>query len=496
MAHEAGALVLWDLSHTAGAVNPQLDANDVDLAVGCTYKYLNGGPGAPAFLYVQERHQQELDQPIWGWLGRADPFEMGPATSRRPGSSGSRPAPRRSWGSAQPASGSSCRSRRASTRSAPSRRNSPSTRSSSPTNSSQPHGVTVGSPRDKSRRGGHVALVHEDARALTKQLADQNVLADFRAPDVIRIGLSPLTTRFTDVYDGLQTLQESDQLTRVAQHLRHPPAARPGLARLAEQHELTVWPDRLPPSYEQLTEHVQDTDALLSTISDRIDAPLIDGATNLKAIANYAVGYDNVDVDAATRRGIPVGNTPDVLTDATADLAFTLLLAAARRLPEAAATVTDGTWDTWDPGGLLGRSVNGKTLGIIGAGRIGEAVARRASGFEMEVLFAGRQRSGDEDDDAAATAARTHPHPRAAATLGLHLDPLPADRADPPPDRHRSAAADEADGDPRQHGSRPDRRPARAGRQRSETARSPAPRSTSPTPSRCRPMTRCSPRRT
>ena len=167
----------------------------------------------------------------------------------------------------------------------------------------------------------------------------------------------------------------------------------PALDRLSQEHEVEIWPDRLPPPYEQLTQHVQSADALLSTISDRIDAPLIDGATHLTAIANYAVGYDNVDVDAATRHGIPVGNTPDVLTDATADLAFTLLLASARRLLEAAATVTDGTWDTWDPRGLLGRSVHGATLGIIGAGRIGQAVAKRAAGFEMEVLFAERPSS-------------------------------------------------------------------------------------------------------
>jgi glyoxylate reductase len=175
----------------------------------------------------------------------------------------------------------------------------------------------------------------------------------------------------------------------------------PGAAldRLSQQHEVEIWPDRLPPPYEELTQHVQQVDGLLSTLSDRIDAPLIDGATNLKAIANYAVGYDNVDVDAATGRGIPVGNTPDVLTDATADLAFALLLAAARRLPEATATVIDGTWDTWDPRGLLGRSVHAKTLGIIGAGRIGQAVAKRATGFDMEVLVAGRQ-SRDEDDNA------------------------------------------------------------------------------------------------
>jgi glyoxylate reductase len=191
---------------------------------------------------------------------------------------------------------------------------------------------------------------------------------------------------------------------------RHLPG--PALARLSDQHEVEIWPDRLPPSYEQLTEHVQESDALLSTISDRIDGPLIQGATKLQAIANYAVGYDNVDVDAATQRGIPVGNTPDVLTDATADLAFTLLLAAARRLPEAAATVIDGTWDTWDPGGLLGRSVNGKTLGIIGAGRIGEAVAQRASGFQMEVLFAGRPRSSDDDDGAPKQAQHQQQHGR------------------------------------------------------------------------------------
>jgi glyoxylate reductase len=171
----------------------------------------------------------------------------------------------------------------------------------------------------------------------------------------------------------------------------------PALDRLSARHEVEIWPDRLPPPAAQLAERAGEADGLLSTISDKIDAPLLDACPNLKAIANYAVGYDNVDVEAATARGIPVGNTPDVLTDATADLAFTLLLAAARRLLEACATVTDGTWDTWDPRALLGRSVNGKTLGIIGAGRIGRAVARRASGFDMEVLLSGRP-----GDDAAA----------------------------------------------------------------------------------------------
>ena len=111
---------------------------------------------------------------------------------------------------------------------------------------------------------------------------------------------------------------------------------------------------------------------------------------HLRAIANYAVGYDNIDVDAATARGIAVGNTPDVLTDATADLAFALLMAAARRLPEAIADARDGDWLTWEPGRYLGAEVHGATLGIIGFGRIGRAVAQRAAGFEMTVVHAAR----------------------------------------------------------------------------------------------------------
>ena len=164
----------------------------------------------------------------------------------------------------------------------------------------------------------------------------------------------------------------------------------PALDRLSARHDVEIWADPLPPPPDRLAELARDVDGLLSTIADRIDAQLIDSCPNLRAIANYAVGYDNVDIAAATRRGIPVGNTPDVLTDATADLAFTLLLAGARRLLEACATVIEGTWKTWDPGALLGRSVNGKTLGIIGPGRIGLAVAKRASGFDMEVLLSAR----------------------------------------------------------------------------------------------------------
>jgi glyoxylate reductase len=126
----------------------------------------------------------------------------------------------------------------------------------------------------------------------------------------------------------------------------------------------------------------------LTLLTDRVDAALIERCPRLRAISNYAVGVDNIDLDAATRRGIPVGNTPDVLTDATADLTFALLLAAARKLPEAIGSVHAGDWLTWEPAMHLGFEVHGATLGIIGMGRIGRAVAKRAEGFEMTVLSA------------------------------------------------------------------------------------------------------------
>jgi kynureninase len=208
MAQEAGALVLWDLSHSAGAVPVHLKDNGVDLAVGCTYKYLNGGPGAPAFLYVDEVLQQELRQPIWGWLGRVDPFEMGPGYEPAAGIS--------SFTTGTPPILGLTAARAGIELSIEAGIDAIRAKSTRLTEYAieladellAPLGVTVGSPRDATRRGGHVALVHEHARALTTQLADRNVLADFRAPDVIRIGLSPLTTQFTDVHDGLQALRE------------------------------------------------------------------------------------------------------------------------------------------------------------------------------------------------------------------------------------------------------------------------------------------------
>jgi glyoxylate reductase len=158
------------------------------------------------------------------------------------------------------------------------------------------------------------------------------------------------------------------------------------LERLADEHEVEVWPGHLPPRHEELVEHVKHAEGLLSMLVDRVDAKLIDAAPKLRAIANYAVGHDNIDLAAAAARQIPVGNTPDVLTDATADLAFALLMAAARRLVEAAAAVREGDWETWEPERYLGADVHGATIGIIGFGRIGRAVAERAEGFGMRVL--------------------------------------------------------------------------------------------------------------
>src|ERR671915_1995916 len=164
----------------------------------------------------------------------------------------------------------------------------------------------------------------------------------------------------------------------------------PALDRLRAAHEVDEWPGDLPPSPDDLRGRRRGTEGLLTLITDRVDTELLDGAPRLKAIANMAVGTDNIDVEACSQRGIPVGNTPDVLTDATADLAFALLLALARRIPEGAAKVRDGAWRTWEPAAELGADLAGATLGIVGRGRIGDAVARRAAGFGMEVVHSSR----------------------------------------------------------------------------------------------------------
>jgi len=159
------------------------------------------------------------------------------------------------------------------------------------------------------------------------------------------------------------------------------------LDMIAEVTEVEVWRHELPPSYEVLLEKVKDVDGLLSMLSDRVDITLMDAAHKLKVVSNLAVGYDNIDIMEATRRGIPVGNTPGVLTETTADIAFALLMAAARRVVEADRHVRKGLWKTWGPMILLGQDIHHATLGIIGLGRIGIEVAKRARGFNMNVLY-------------------------------------------------------------------------------------------------------------
>jgi glyoxylate reductase len=162
------------------------------------------------------------------------------------------------------------------------------------------------------------------------------------------------------------------------------------LDRLTAQHDVEVWPERAPPPRAELLARAPELEGLLSLLTDRVDAELIEAAPNLRAISNYAVGVDNVDVEAATARGIPVGNTPDVLTDSTADLALALMLGVARRLAEGEAFVRTGKWATWEPGLMLGRDLHGATVGIVGFGRIGQAVARRLEGFGCELLTTSR----------------------------------------------------------------------------------------------------------
>jgi len=149
-----------------------------------------------------------------------------------------------------------------------------------------------------------------------------------------------------------------------------------------------VWEGEVPPSRDVILQQVKGVDGLLSLLTDTIDAEVMDAAgPQLKVISNYAVGFNNIDVQAATQRGILVGNTPGVLTDTTADFAFALLMAAARRIVEGIDYVRAGKWKTWGPTLLLGRDVHGATLGLIGFGRIGKGVARRATGFGMRILY-------------------------------------------------------------------------------------------------------------
>ena len=173
------------------------------------------------------------------------------------------------------------------------------------------------------------------------------------------------------------------------------PAALHALEDLARHCEVEAWPTREKPSPEQLAVRAAAAEGLLCLLTDRIDAALLARCPRLRAISSVSVGVDHVDLDAATARGIPVGHTPGVLTETTADLAFALLLAAARRVAEGDRFVRAGAWTperVWEPDMLLGRDVHGATLGLVGLGAIGQAMARRAHGFGMRVLAWSRTR--------------------------------------------------------------------------------------------------------
>ena len=207
-ARDAGALVLWDLSHAGGSIPVELGANRVDLAVGCTYKYLNGGPGAPAYLYVRRELQDELRPPIQGWFAQREQFEMGPRFERRPGIGG--------WLVGTPGILGLAAAEAGIALSAEAGIDRIRTKGIALTEYAieladawlAPLGCSLGSPRAPRRRGAHVAIRHADARRLTGELIARKVIPDFRAPDSIRIGLSPLTTSFEDVHRGLSVLRE------------------------------------------------------------------------------------------------------------------------------------------------------------------------------------------------------------------------------------------------------------------------------------------------
>ncbi len=207
-AHDAGALVLWDLSHSGGSVPVELDAWHVDLAVGCSYKYLNGGPGAPAWLYAARRHLETLTQPIQGWLGATDPFRMGPTYTPADGirrfQSGTPPImgllPLRDMLELIEEVGIDAIREKSIALTAYAVQLSDELLS--------PLGVEVASPRDPARRGGHVTLLHPAMQAATEQLWRRDVIPDYREPDGLRIGLSPLSTSFAEVEAGVTAVRE------------------------------------------------------------------------------------------------------------------------------------------------------------------------------------------------------------------------------------------------------------------------------------------------
>jgi kynureninase len=209
-AHDAGAMVIWDLSHAAGVLAVDLGAAGAQLAVGCTYKYLNGGPGSPAFTYVAHELQPRITQPIWGWFSQQDQFAMGPTYTPRTdiarmligtpsilALTGAEVGIGLSAAAGIDAIAAKARALTA-----------------LGIDLCEQLGLTTCTPRDERRRGGHVSVVHPDARVLTARLIERGVIPDFREPDLVRLGMSPLTTQYIDVFDGISVL--ADLIARAA----------------------------------------------------------------------------------------------------------------------------------------------------------------------------------------------------------------------------------------------------------------------------------------
>lgn len=170
------------------------------------------------------------------------------------------------------------------------------------------------------------------------------------------------------------------------------------LRDLRENYDVVIWEEEnVPMPHDLLLKEIGDAHGLLTNVSDRIDKDVLEQAPHLKVISTMAVGYDNIDAEEATRRGIPVGHTPGVLSEAVADLTFALLMATARRVVEGMDYIRAGNWQSWGPMLLTGQNIYGTTIGIIGMGRIGQAVAKRASGFNMNILYHNRNRKEEAE---------------------------------------------------------------------------------------------------
>lgn len=196
-----------------------------------------------------------------------------------------------------------------------------------------------------------------------------------------------------------------------------------GLELIAPHCDAEVWPDPLPPSPDVLANKIKDCEGLISLLTDRIDGPLLDLAPKLKVVSNFAVGFNNVDLAAATKRGIRVGNTPNVLTEATADIAVLLLMAAARRLGEATQDAREGRWKTWDPLGWLGQDLVGRTVGVVGMGRIGYSFAKKLHfGWGMKVLYTDQFARADVEKELKASKVDLDTLLRESDFVSVHTD--------------------------------------------------------------------------